>query len=324
MILQPGQTWVAPTDFGMIEVDSFDQNYGFWFLYLKMVYHSTLVYSMVDISARNINELAWVSLLIIVSAIINAIIYGQFANLTEELKASSKEFVDKLNLINQVMANESLPLQIKNDIREYILTTHNLKRLQDEQVEFNSSISSSKKALVRIKIFSKAYHDSRLARFMKISLYQEWLEIMRINRTLKNAGAALIDVIPINDNYNQIIDSLSRDTEMDFFEPDRMIVRQGYRVTDLMYIISQGQCKVSVYDKSMKTQRMQDIEVRQIKKHDYFGEISLVYDSVRSATVTCTNYCTLGKIKLETLHALCANHHFVKIALIKSIQTYND
>jgi hypothetical protein len=85
-----------------------------------MVYHSALVYSMVDISARNPSELGFLSLLVIVSAIINAIIYGQFANLTEELKANSKEFVDKLNLVNQVMANESLPMEIKNDVREYI------------------------------------------------------------------------------------------------------------------------------------------------------------------------------------------------------------
>lgn len=75
-----------------------------------------------------------------------------------------------------------------------------------------------------MRIFSKAYRDSRLARFMKISLYQEWLEIMRINRTLKNAGSALIDIKPINDSYDQIIDSLSRDTEMVFLEPDKIVV----------------------------------------------------------------------------------------------------
>ena len=203
-------------------------------------------------------------MLILVSAIINAIIYGQFANLTEELKANSNEFLNKLNLINSVMANEALPMSIKSEVREYILTTHNLKRLQDEQVEFNGNISPSLKALVRIKIFSKAYHASRLARYMKISLYKEWIEIMNINRTLKNAGAALIDIAPIDDNYNQIIDRLSRDTEMDFKEPDTKVVRQGYRETDFMYVISQGCCKVTVYDRSFKTGKMADIEVSQL------------------------------------------------------------
>ena len=84
---------------------------------------------MVDISARTNSELASVSLMIIVSAIINAIIYGSFATLTEELKANSNEFLNKLNLVNSVMATEALPMEIKDEVRDYILTTHNLKRL---------------------------------------------------------------------------------------------------------------------------------------------------------------------------------------------------
>ena len=46
------------------------------FQYIKMVYHSTLVYSMVDISIRSNKELAMMSVLVIIAAIINALIYG--------------------------------------------------------------------------------------------------------------------------------------------------------------------------------------------------------------------------------------------------------
>lgn len=58
-----------------------------------MVYHSTLVYSMVDISIRSKEELALMSVLVIIAAIINALIYGQFAVLTEELKRDTNEFL---------------------------------------------------------------------------------------------------------------------------------------------------------------------------------------------------------------------------------------
>ena len=54
-----------------------------------MVYHSSLVYAMVDITVRSRNELMIIGFLILVSAIINAIIYGSFATLTEELKEDS-------------------------------------------------------------------------------------------------------------------------------------------------------------------------------------------------------------------------------------------
>lgn len=76
IVMQKAAIWVPPTDFGLIEVNTFDEENSFAEQYMKMVYHSTLVYSMVDISARSYGELGSISILVIVSAIINAIIYG--------------------------------------------------------------------------------------------------------------------------------------------------------------------------------------------------------------------------------------------------------
>lgn len=54
------------------------------------------------------------------------------------------------------------------------------------------------------------------------------------------------------------------------------------------------------------------MKVRSLRHGDYFGEISVIYDSVRSATVKCTNYCTMGKIDLATLYQLCVNYQFFR------------
>jgi len=40
---------------------------------------------------------------LIVAAIINAIIFGQFAVLTEELKTDQNAYMDKLSLVNTVL-----------------------------------------------------------------------------------------------------------------------------------------------------------------------------------------------------------------------------
>ena len=87
----------------------FEKERGFLFHYMKVFYHSALTYSMVDISTRTGDELSIMIVLILLSAIINAIVFGQFALLTEELKRDSNLFLDKLNLINSVMAAEKLP-----------------------------------------------------------------------------------------------------------------------------------------------------------------------------------------------------------------------
>lgn len=69
---------------------------------------------------------------------------------------------------------------------------------------------------------------------------------------------------------------------------------------------------------------MVDHEVRTLQVSDYFGEISLVYDSVRSATVTTKNYCTLGKISLDTLHELTSTYPFFKNQIIENVYRYDD
>ena len=106
------------------------------FRYIKMVYHSTLVYSMVDISIRSNTELAMMSVLVVIAAIINALIYGQFAVLTEELKRDTNEFLQQFDLVNEVMHFENLPEEIQEEVRQFFLTTTKQRRLQEEQQEF--------------------------------------------------------------------------------------------------------------------------------------------------------------------------------------------
>ena len=108
------QIWIPPTDFGAIKTDVFEKERGFLFRYMKVFYHSSLTYSMVDISTRTANELGFMIFLILISAIINAIVFGQFSLLTEELKRDSNDFLNKLNLINSVMASENLPQDIRH------------------------------------------------------------------------------------------------------------------------------------------------------------------------------------------------------------------
>lgn len=75
-IVRDLEIWIPPLDFGSISTNVFDDEKSFLDHYAKMFYHSTLLYSMVDISGRSTKELVIMSGLIIVSALINAIIYG--------------------------------------------------------------------------------------------------------------------------------------------------------------------------------------------------------------------------------------------------------
>ena len=102
------------------------------------------------------------------------------------------------------------------------------------------------------------------------------------------------------------------------------IVAQGYRDIGSMYVISKGVCSVSIYDECIETKKMKDQEVRTLTESDYFGEISLIHDSVRTASVTSKNYLTLGKLDLKTLYELASTYPFFKNTLLERMYRYDD
>ena len=56
------------------------------------MYHSALVFAMVDIGPRSIAEIVVLIILIIAAAIITASIYGLFGSYTEQIKAKDNAF----------------------------------------------------------------------------------------------------------------------------------------------------------------------------------------------------------------------------------------
>lgn len=170
------------------------------------------------------------------------------------------------------------------------------------------------------------YKRSSLYQRMKTNLIKEWLETKRINQRLLslNQKLILLEEVPVLDSLDPIVEQISRDTIMDYREPDTKVTRQGYRNTDSMFVISQGSCQVSIYDTSLSTGKLKVINVAVLQQNDYFGEISLIFDSVRTATVTCKNYCTLGRLSIKTLFEVCENQSFVRKALLKRVHLYND
>ena len=95
-------------------------------------------------------------------------------------------------------------------------------------------------------------------------------------------------------------------------EKNTLLFEQGDHL-DGYYVIVRGTVKIEQKaTKYMNRPDMPPIVIRTCYDGDYFGEISVIYDSVRSATVKCTNYCTMGKIDLETLYNLCVNYQFFR------------
>ena len=81
--------------------------------------------------------------------------------------------------------------------------------------------------------------------------------------------------------------------------PEQMIIQQGEKANDF-YFLAKGDCEVFVKDEK-KRERF----VKNLGSGSYFGEIALITQQRRSATVSTRNYSTIGSIDLETFNEMC-------------------
>lgn len=64
--------------------------------------------------------------------------------------------------------------------------------------------------------------------------------------------------------------------------------------------------------------------IRYLEQGDFFGEIALLTDTERSATIKSTNYCTLAGISRETFHDMCDRFNEIYFQLRQKALKYSD
>lgn len=77
--------------------------------YLEMMYHSVLSFSSVELGPRTGLEILSVSVLFLISSIVNANIFGQFAVLLEALNRKEVMAAEEFDNANNSMAGLGLP-----------------------------------------------------------------------------------------------------------------------------------------------------------------------------------------------------------------------
>ena len=85
-----------------------------------MLYHAIMIFNAVDIAPRSSSEIFYVAIIILLSSIYNAIIYGQFVVLVEEISRNSVEMEDNFDISNTTMVSLKLTKSLRTEIRSYI------------------------------------------------------------------------------------------------------------------------------------------------------------------------------------------------------------
>ena len=138
------------------------------------------------------------------------------------------------------------------------------------------------------------------------------------NKVTKHIFLDAIASNPVLSGSQEVIDFLINDVATLLYMPEDKIVCQGEQ-GDGLFLIAKGECSVYVNDHLRRNRY-----VRQLKQGEYFGEVSILNATQRTATVKSQNYCTIAMLNRKTFFDLCNSFPEIILKMRERALKYND
>jgi CRP-like cAMP-binding protein len=104
---------------------------------------------------------------------------------------------------------------------------------------------------------------------------------------------------PIFGDNPELIEMIIEKVAVDSKQPEAVVIKQGDSPSG-MFILSKGEMAVLVKDEFNK-----ESFVRVLKPGALFGEVALIAECPRTATIQCLNYCTFALLSVEGFKEVC-------------------
>jgi len=161
-----------------------------------MLYHAIMVFGLNEVPPVKDVEMIVVVIMMILSAMANAYIFGEMAVLVQEMDKKDIDFQESLDNANTAIHSLEIPEQIQDDIREYLMSVNEYKTQQNEMDHFMKSISPSLKMNVCKYIFFVALtHNSLCKKILKNKTY---IDILRKHKFKRNKDSYLYQKVVKN------------------------------------------------------------------------------------------------------------------------------
>lgn len=106
-----------------------------------------------DVGPRGNLQLAFVTIMLIMAAIINANIFGNIAVLIQSLNRKAANFQEKMEYASETMKNLKMPEEIQDEVKSYLTYTQSTLDHQKDLDVFLNMLSPSLKHQVSVHIF---------------------------------------------------------------------------------------------------------------------------------------------------------------------------
>jgi hypothetical protein len=283
LVVDIDEKWIANKDF--IWFGS-PQVYDIFYTHLERQYWTSFytayfLFGVGEVTPRTQTEVIVAIPILIISSIMNGLIIGNMALYISELNKKRAEFQRKMDTVNTAMNNLNLSSSLRRDVNEFFIQTNSTSTLQNELDDFmRKRISQTYRIICSIQIFKNA---------VKTNI---------ITSKLMNTN-----------NEGEVINNIVKKMDTILKTPESILCKQNEEVTkenNDIYFIAKGKCNVSVKDKFSK--RSEEKIVKILEPGSHFGEISVLYNCNRSATVEASYYLTCAKISHQNYGELLQNY----------------
>lgn len=239
-----------------------------------------------EVSPRTNEEIIISIVLLILDLFILAITLGTFSVLVKQAYRRQNEFIHTLNTFRVSMNNMKIPKHLQKEVIEHQISIQATQEQQEELQKFLTMISPSLKQKVAICLFSNVIkRNKRLKRVIDCKMRDFANNDSLLHKVLKNSTT-------LKEDYEiRIIHFIASRLDTALSTPDDVIIQQ-YDESNDMYIIAKGECVVEILNHKKRWQRNHKL----LRIGEYFGEISLIYNCTRTATVYSRKYTTLAKL----------------------------
>ncbi len=128
----------------------------------------------------------------------------------------------------------------------------------------------------------------------------------------------IINKIKVFEDIPEAIEFVVQNIEVQVYQPEEYIIKQGQKA-QFIYFLAQGECEVLVKDETKK-----DSFVRDIFPGGMFGEVSLLYNTKRTASIRSKGQCTVGALNDEQFTELIQNYPEIEQRMQYQARQYDD
>ena len=264
------------------------------------IYYSVLVLGGNEMQPAQSSELLFVVFMNITGLIFMTWIAGEIAVLVAQVSIKSSAYQAEIDIINTAMKNAKLPTELQGEIRDHFLKVQGTFAMQEELTAFFSQISQPLRISVQRELFTKLLEQRNATikeTMREIASENNVSENMQRQKSMGHAISSSLS--SDKKNLNNFVDerirgflpSIVQILETMLLPPHGIVIQQGDEGGEAasFFYVGKGDCKVNVKD-----ERGKGIFIRRLLEGDHFGEVSIIYNCKRTATVISMNYNTFA------------------------------